>query len=266
MGGPARLEWKGDHGFVIDGTAFQTLDDLTGREGIPGAEFTVAKPRWMIERYLRLIAELEPRNIFELGVLQGGSTAMLAEITRPAKLVAIDLYPPKPKLTGYLERRGLDRTAVYGGIDQSDRAKLGQLVHAHFGDEPLDLVIDDCSHRYAPASASFNELFPRLRPAGVYVIEDWPWVHAPADVPLRPTAPGGAPPQVAPSRPPLARLVLEIALALPGVPGLIAEISIDSNSVAITRGELEVDPAEFDVASCATDEGRALLSRPPEAA
>ena len=39
--------------------------------------------------------------------------------------------------------------------------------------EPLDLVIDDASHLYGPTMASFEVLFPRLRPGGLYVIEDW---------------------------------------------------------------------------------------------
>jgi SAM-dependent methyltransferase len=261
MDAPASLEWRGDRGFVIDGTVFQTVAFVAGEHGLPGAEFTVAKPRWMIERYLELIGALEPRNIFELGVLQGGSTAMLAEVTRPSRLVAIDFFPPRPKLVAYLERRGLDQTAVYGEVDQADRATLDRIVREQFGDEPLDLVIDDCSHHYAPTRASFNELFPRLRPAGAYVIEDWPWVHPPTEpaVPQGPpVVPDGAPP------PPLARLVLEIALALPGMPGLIDAISVDSNSVTVTRGDLEVDPAGFDVAACATDEARAQLSPPPD--
>jgi predicted methyltransferase len=38
-------------------------------------------------------------------------------------------------------------------------------------DQLLDLVVDDTSH-LGPTRASFNTLFPRLRPGGVYVIED----------------------------------------------------------------------------------------------
>jgi hypothetical protein len=50
-----------------------------------------------------------------------------------------------------------------------------------FDGGPLDLVVDDCSHLYEPTRASFNELFPRLRPGGAYVIEDWVWAHTPLD-------------------------------------------------------------------------------------
>ena len=42
---------------------------------------------------------------------------------------------------------------------------------------PLDLVIDDASHMYQPTKASFEALFPCLRPGGLYVIEDWAWTH-----------------------------------------------------------------------------------------
>ena len=38
-------------------------------------------------------------------------------------------------------------------------------------------MIDDASHLYAQTKASFETLFPRVRPGGLYVIEDWAWFH-----------------------------------------------------------------------------------------
>jgi hypothetical protein len=123
---------------------------------------------------------------------------------------------------------------MYGGVDQGDTARLAEIADEVFGEEPIDLVVDDCSHRYKLSHASFNELFPRLRPGGVYVIEDWPWAHAPV---------GTEEEAVAWSLRlvPLTRLVFEVILAIPGVPRLISGVEIDSNSVYVTRGEAEVD-------------------------
>ena len=66
---------------------------------------------------------------------------------------------------------------IHDDVDQADRAGSPRSSSEAFGDQPLDLVIDDCSHLYEATRASFNELFPRLRPGGLYWIEDWPWAH-----------------------------------------------------------------------------------------
>ena len=60
--------------------------------------------------------------------------------------------------------------------DQRDRDKLEAIVAAEF-DGPLDLVLDDASHLFVPTRTSFELLFPRLAPGGLYVIEDWAWEH-----------------------------------------------------------------------------------------
>ena len=84
-----------------------------------------------------------------------------------------------PDLRDYVAREGLeDVVRVYDDVDQADRGRLAEIVDEEFGDEPLDFVLDDCSHLYEPTRASFNELFPRLRPGGIYTIEDWRWAHA----------------------------------------------------------------------------------------
>ena len=56
---------------------------------------------------------------------------------------------------------------------------MGQedIVQHEFCGSPLDLVIDDASHLYEPTKASFETLFPMLRPGGIYIIEDWGWAH-----------------------------------------------------------------------------------------
>ena len=41
----------------------------------------------------------------------------------------------------------------------------------------FDLIVDDASHLYRPTLASFEVLYPRLRPGGTYVIEDWAGDH-----------------------------------------------------------------------------------------
>ena len=42
-------------------------------------------------------------------------------------------------------------------------------------------MIDDASHLLAESRSSFESLFPRLRPGGLYIIEDWNAGHRFAD-------------------------------------------------------------------------------------
>ena len=161
-------------------------------------------------------------------------------------------------------------------MDQGDQDRLADLVAADLGDAPLDVVIDDASHRYRPTVASFEVLFPRLRPGGVYVIEDWTaadltanamaLVLADADSPLRPRLlemvaekqrddPDGA------AEPPLSRLAVELVLARAASGDLVADVSLDENWIVVHRGPAEVDPRGFQMRDLYPDHYN-LLNRP----
>lgn len=253
------IKWEGDS-FALGDAAFKILPDGVFEERVEWeeADFFIFKDRELIDIYVETIEHLEPKRILELGVFQGGSTALLLELARPDRLVAIDRLPMEGAhiVERYAINRGFeDVVHVHGGFDQADRAALAELVRTEFDDEPLDLVIDDCSHMYGPTRASFNELFPRLRPGGLYQIEDWSWAH---------TAIGVDPIEgLWPEKVPLTRLLFELVLAIPSVPGLIADVSVAHRAAIVRRGEAEVNPAEFDISACSNPRGRALIA-PPE--
>jgi predicted O-methyltransferase YrrM len=272
------LSWIDDEHFVVGSTTFRVIDDevltavllgttqrprpdsepsrdRSSRKRQADVDFVVAKPRAMVEHYAKLIGGLRPQHIFELGVLQGGSTALLAELARPRRLVGIDLKPPRQKhrVEEFARSRGLgDAVRIYGNVDQGDRGRLAEIVDDVFEGDELDLVLDDCSHQYHPTRASFNELFPRLREGGLYIIEDWPWAHTPQGVePLE----GFFPDQV-----PLTRLVFELVLAIPSTPGLITDLTVDETAIAVTRGDAPVNPSDFEISACSNPRGRELLA------
>lgn len=137
-------------------------------------DLLVVKTPDLVRRYLDLIDEEQPRRIVELGVKEGGSTALLALAAQPEKLLAADLSPTSPKaLLRFAERWGGDSLFTAFGLDQADGDALAAFVDPHLSGEAIDLVVDDASHRVGPTTASFEVLFPRLRPGGLYVIEDW---------------------------------------------------------------------------------------------
>jgi predicted O-methyltransferase YrrM len=256
------LTWVDDERFVVGDATFRVIPNAASAQQFTAAvqaanragELFVAKPRWHVERYAEVIRRLEPRHVVELGIYQGGSAALFAELARPRRLVAIDkeLRGHRP-LHEYIAGSGLgDVVHVHAGVDQGNSEALSEIADREFAGEPLDLVVDDCSHEYGPSHASFNVLFPRLGDGGIYVIEDWPWAHSAVGAE---DARGWYPDQV-----PLTRLIFELVLAIPGAPGLITDVAVDANSVYVTRGEANVDPATFDISACSNPRGRELLS------
>jgi predicted O-methyltransferase YrrM len=195
--------------------------------------FVLLKTRQALDRYLGIIRSLSPRRIVELGIFHGGSTALFMELAQPEVLVAIDCQPePVAALETYVARSSLrDRCRTSYGVDQADRERVGRLVDAAFGPTPLDLVVDDASHLGPPTQASFEVLFPRLRPGGLYVIEDWSWHLQGLELP------GES----------MDGFVSDLLAAAGRGPGLIAGLAVVWDVIVVRRGEASVDPRTFSV-------------------
>jgi hypothetical protein len=172
-GGSPVLNWDGDL-LRFDSVTLHVAH-LPDAEHPPGT-LPLRKTRTMVEHMLEEI-RIQPQRIVELGSHEGGSACLWFECFRPKRLVTVDVAPgpSSPVFASYRERTGL---RAYWGVDQADTERLKKIVRAEF-DEPLDLVIDDASHMYEPTKASFDLLFPLLRPGGLYVIEDWDWERLP---------------------------------------------------------------------------------------
>src|SRR5262249_22515324 len=162
--------------FTVDGVEFvcKYLPESTSQR------FFIVKERELVERYQQLSATAwHGARIVELGIAEGGSTALLALLAEPEQLIAVDIEPQRLEaLDQFLDKRNLHATIrPHYGIDQSDHRALAGVVDRERAGAPIDVVIDDASHDYFLTKASFETLFPRLRPGGVYVIEDWNAAH-----------------------------------------------------------------------------------------
>src|SRR5262245_38370726 len=144
-----------------------------------GRLFSIQKDPSHIDAHLEIVERFRGENVVELGIAFGGSCALTALVTPPRKLVAVDLKSDRVEaLDQLIAERGLgDRVRLHYGVDQADRGRLAAVLDDELGDEPLGLVIDDASHRLDETRASFETLFPRLRPGGLFVIEDWNHQH-----------------------------------------------------------------------------------------
>ena len=252
----------------IDGHTFD-LRPIEGRRGIEGA-FTLKKPRGMLDRYLALAEDFQGANIVELGLWDGGSTAFLASAFRPRSLVGFELSErPLDALDRFLDGHpAAGSVHVHLGVDQSDGATLRAAIAAGI-DGPLDVVVDDASHLLEPTAASFDCLFPLLRPRGIYVIEDWSAEHQMAYGIRRKLAAGEISAEqvsaaVTDDRPagPLSRLIIDIMLATANPDGIVEEIRVERGFAVVRRGDTELDPDDFSLRDLIGEFGRSVSPRP----
>lgn len=225
------------------GTEFVTLGDegsfarsMARLAGIDSSaeRFVLLKTRQSIDRLVELVRSLAPERIVELGIFRGGSTALLMELAEPEMLVAIDYEAtPVTALETYVDRAGHRGSChtVYG-VDQADGKALTQILGESFGGSCLDLVVDDASHLGPQTRASFETLFPRVRPGGVYVIEDWSWHLQGLDLP------GES----------METFVADLLAAAGRGPGLIAGLELGWDAILVRRGETPIEAPSFALA------------------
>lgn len=103
----------------------------------------------------------EPVTVLELGVKAGASLRMWRDYFTSGEVFGVDINATALAHAG-------ERVRVFVG-SQSDTRLLDEVVEAS---GPLDLIVDDGSHRYADQRASLLHLWPHLRRRGLYVVED----------------------------------------------------------------------------------------------
>ena len=118
--------------------------------------------------YERFIAD-DPRmppvgDVLEVGVDRGHSLRAWARIFPGANIVGID---NRPECAGVLTEYDEVRISILIG-DATSADDMERIL----GDQRFDLIVDDGSHQLADALATAGLLLPRLRPGGVYAVED----------------------------------------------------------------------------------------------
>lgn len=122
------------------------------------------------EQYLTVYeAELElllqrgtPLSLLEIGVQNGGSLELWHKVLPPnSHVVGIDIDERCREL-----KLGEGIQVHIGDATQPD------FVDGALGDTRFDIIVDDGSHLARDVIASFDLLFGRLKPGGVYIVED----------------------------------------------------------------------------------------------
>ncbi len=214
------MNWTSATSFSLDGVDF-VLEDLG--TSYDGEAYSVMKPAAFLDAYGQVLAAAPTRNVFELGIRKGGSTVLFASLFQPDRIVSIDITGPVPALEKFRgEHPDGGRVSAHYRTSQDDEARLNEILAQEF-DGPLDVVLDDASHDYHLTRASFEILFPRLRPGGYYVIEDWQWAHAPGFM-------------LWTDKPALSNLVFQLMMVCAGHPDLVARIQLYPGVAFVQKG------------------------------
>jgi hypothetical protein len=210
--------------FLLHGTE---TDRLVARDDL----YFMAKSRPYIDGYAQVKAAMSrstwaagAHNVLEVGVYRGGSAPFLHHFFDARRLVCIDNRSPVTPLERYRQQTG-DALRTHYGVDQGDGASLRRIIEADFTG-PIDLVVDDASHFYELSKATFEAVFPYLRPGGAYVLEDWTWSHG-ADAQM--------PGHYWWDQPALSTLVFELVAAYGASTGLIETIGFSPGMMWVTK-------------------------------
>jgi len=248
-GGPLPLSERANRRFDIPWVRDELIDygdvevelcippELYERETV-GNHFIAGKNRAMVEAELAAVGDRPVERIVDVGVYKGGSAVLYHKLFAPKKLVAIELNTkPLRRLDEYVARQADRSLVVAYGVNQADGAALDRICASEFGAEPIDLVIDDASHLCAETRATFRALFPRLRPGGLYIIEDWSWAHWPGD--YWQTQRGGA---YFRDKEPLTNLLIELILLCGSSPQLVSSVRVETVLFYVERGPGVLEP------------------------
>ncbi|MDX2101962.1 MAG: class I SAM-dependent methyltransferase [Alphaproteobacteria bacterium] len=219
------LDWTSDTTATLNGVPVRVVYSGFSEVQTTDDEIIVLKPRYFFDSYRELFANTEsPRSIVELGVFEGGSALILAEMFPHARIEAVDLRAANPAVLRHITRMGFaDRLRIHYGVSQADEAALTELVERRL-DSRVDLVVDDASHEYELTRRSLEILLPFVRPGGIYAIEDWGWAHWPA--PTFDHWAGTA----------LSSLILELVMATATRPKLFGRLVVNGSFAYLVRG------------------------------
>jgi predicted O-methyltransferase YrrM len=128
------------------------------------------KPEKFGKLFSRIVTDLMPSTIFELGTSLGLTTAYFAKSVPNAQVVTFEGCPE----TARHARRNLDRLAVnnceivVGNIDATLQERLK-------GMETVDIVYFDANHRYEPTVRYFEQCLPYAGNDSLFIMDDIYW-------------------------------------------------------------------------------------------
>lgn len=255
------LNWINDFNLTIQNVNYtlsiETVELQTGTS-TPNC-FLLGKSKRMVEKVIDIANSFSNPNVFEIGILHGGSVVLYDQILRPNKIVAIEYsnHIIQP-LTKYINEHNKNHIIKpYFGVNQADALAMSKILDVEFSEKNIDIVFDDGAHLYAETKAAFNTCFPYVKPGGYYCIEDWGWAHWPGDYWQK----GGN--EFLADKIPMSNLIIELLILSASRPDLIESIVIDgfrdSSMAIIKRGTAIIHEEKFNIDSYCLTRGETFI-------
>jgi len=242
----SEIQWIDQRTFDLGGVRFHL--DLSRERPGSSDQLVLMKDRALVESYQKLLDSTRVKRVVEMGIWGGGSTVFFERLLKPEKLLAIDRAVDRVRiLDQYIERLQLQSVvSCHYGLWQEQTTRLTNTIEAEFGSGGIDLIVDDASHLLDQTRASFNCLFPRLTPGGLYIVEDWGWAHWAGHYQEGQWA----------EREPLTSLIFQVVMVVASFRQIISSVRVEPGFVAIERGPAAINPNGFDVARFCRTSGK----------
>jgi SAM-dependent methyltransferase len=236
--------WHSDTNFSLAGTDFLMAydpEDLN-RLHTTDKRFLLGKSRSMVESMVAMRDSETIKKIIDIGIYKGGSVALYALLFNPEKLVGIEyLKDPIIPLNDFIVKNKFEqKISNYYDTNQADKNELKKIVDFEFANKEVDLIIDDASHHYPETKASFESLFPILRPGGIYIIEDWGWAHWAGDEWQKSK-------YFPANMPSLTNLLIEISMLCASRPDVVSSLKIEHSVITVRRGTAQLESTGFEL-------------------
>lgn len=132
-----------------------------------------------IEGLYRMVVDLEPRRVLEIGTAKGGTLYLWCQAaTDDATIVSIDL--PSGKFGGGYDPPRADLYNAFARADQklhllrgdSHKPETHETIRGLFDGQPIDFAFIDGDHLYPGVKADFIEYGKMVRPGGLIAFHD----------------------------------------------------------------------------------------------
>jgi SAM-dependent methyltransferase len=118
------------------------------------------------EKYFTDIRE-DTLNIVEIGIKDGDSLLLWERYFPNATIYGADINPDSVNAhNNWADHERINTFLLDQGNITDHRNFISTIA------EPIDIVIDDGGHKMAHQILSFKELFPVLKPGGLFIVED----------------------------------------------------------------------------------------------
>ena len=129
-----------------------------------------AKPEKYGKLFFRMISEMQPKNVVELGTSLGLSTSYLAAACKSAQVNTLEGCPETAKMARKVfDSQKLNNINItVGNFDDTFQKVLDSL-------NSLDFVFIDGNHQYEPTVRYFNQCLPKINENSVIIFDDIHW-------------------------------------------------------------------------------------------